>query len=102
VVNGELVSLVSVSAVSAAVALVAVCVLVGSGISVGSGVAVGLLLLLVVEGVSAVVADGTVRNGATGAADDGRQLDPIPAKRLDAFAWQDDHGPDALLTARPD
>ena len=73
-------------------ALVAVCVLVGSGISVGSGVAVGLLLLLlVVEGVSAVVADGTVRNGATGAADDGWQLDPIPAKRLYAFAWQDDH-----------
>ena len=93
-VNGELVSLVGVSAVSAAVALVAVCVLVGSGISVGSSVAVGLLLLLfVVEGVSAVVADGTVRNAATGAADDGRQLDPIPAKRLYAFAWQDDRAP---------
>lgn len=49
-----------------------------------------------------VVADGTVWNGATGAAADGRQLDPIPARRLYAFAWQDDHGPDAFLTSRPE
>jgi len=42
VVDGELISLVSVSAVSVAVALVAVCVLAGSGVSVGSGVAVGV------------------------------------------------------------
>jgi hypothetical protein len=43
-------------------------------------------------------ADGTTWNGATGEAADGRRLDPVPAKRLYAFAWQDDHGPDALLT----
>ena len=50
----------------------------------------------------AVVADGTVWNAATGRAADGRRLDLVPAKRLYAFAWQDDHGPDTLLTARPD
>jgi hypothetical protein len=41
-------------------------------------------------------ADGTVWDGATGAADDGRQLRRTPAKRLFAFAWQDDHGAEAF------
>ena len=40
--------------------------------------------------------DDTVWDGATGIADDGRRLDRIPAKRLFAFAWQDDHGSDAF------
>jgi hypothetical protein len=40
--------------------------------------------------------DGTVWNGTTGLAQDGRRLDRIPAKRLFAFAWQDDHGPDSF------
>jgi len=48
-----------------------------------------------------IVADGTVWNGATGEAADGRRLEAVPARRLFAFAWQDDHGPDALLTSRP-
>ena len=41
-------------------------------------------------------ADGTVWDGATGKSDDGRTLDRIPAQRLFAFSWQDDHGPDAF------
>ena len=41
-------------------------------------------------------ADGTVWDGGTGIAEDGRRLDRIPAKRLFAFAWQDDHGPNAF------
>lgn len=41
-------------------------------------------------------ADGTTWNGVTGTAGDGRQLDRLPAKRVFAFAWQDDHGSDAL------
>ncbi|MEF8813844.1 MAG: DUF3179 domain-containing protein [Halovenus sp.] len=44
-------------------------------------------------------ADGTCWDGATGAGDDGRQLRRLPARRLFAFAWQDDHGPDAFLQA---
>jgi hypothetical protein len=43
--------------------------------------------------------DGTVWDGATGAAGaaaDGRQLRRLPARRLFAFAWQDDHGADAF------
>lgn len=41
-------------------------------------------------------ADGTLWDGSTGTSDDGRSLDRAPAKRLFAFAWQDDHGPDAV------
>ena len=41
-------------------------------------------------------ADGTRWHGATGRSDDGRALDRLPARRLFAFAWQDDHGPDAF------
>jgi hypothetical protein len=54
----------------------------------------------VVEG-DEIRADGTTWDGATGAAADGRRLERVPAKRLFAFAWQDDHGPDALLTFPP-
>lgn len=45
---------------------------------------------------SGFIADGTTWNPATGRADDGRTLERIPAQRLFAFAWQDDHGPDAF------
>jgi len=41
-------------------------------------------------------ADGTHWDAATGESDDGRELDRVAARRLFAFAWQDDHGPDAL------
>jgi hypothetical protein len=41
-------------------------------------------------------ADGTVWDGATGRSEDGRRLERVPARRLFAFAWQDDHGPDAF------
>jgi hypothetical protein len=41
-------------------------------------------------------ADGTVWDGTTGESEDGGQLDRVPAKQLYAFAWQDDHGPDAF------
>ncbi|WP_132058672.1 DUF3179 domain-containing protein [Halorussus amylolyticus] len=41
-------------------------------------------------------ADGTTWNGATGDATDGRRLERLPARRLFAFAWQDDHGPNAF------
>jgi hypothetical protein len=43
-----------------------------------------------------VRADGTRWDGTTGESDDGRQLDRVAARRLFAFAWQDDHGPDAF------
>jgi hypothetical protein len=38
--------------------------------------------------------DGVSWNPATGDGDDGRRLTRVPARRLYAFAWQDDHGPD--------
>ncbi|UVE49060.1 DUF3179 domain-containing protein [Haloferax larsenii] len=41
-------------------------------------------------------ADGTRWDGATGVAEDGRSLDRVPARRLFAFAWYDDHGADAF------
>ena len=41
-------------------------------------------------------ADGTVWNGQTGTAGDGRELRRLPARRLFAFTWQDDHGPEAF------
>ena len=47
-----------------------------------------------------LVADGTTWNPNTGAAADGRELDRLPARRLYAFAWIDDHGHDAFY--RPD
>lgn len=45
-------------------------------------------------------ADGTTWTPATGRAADGRQLTRLSTRRLFAFAWQDDHGPDAFY--RPD
>lgn len=43
------------------------------------------------------VDDGTARaDGTTGEGDDGRRLARLPARRLFAFAWQDDHGPEAF------
>jgi hypothetical protein len=47
-----------------------------------------------------IVADGTMWDPATGLAADGRRLDRLSARRLFAFAWQDDHGPEAFY--RPD
>ena len=41
-------------------------------------------------------ADGTVWDGTTGRSEDGRRLERVPSRRLFAFAWQDDHGPDAF------
>jgi hypothetical protein len=43
-------------------------------------------------------ADETTWDGATGESEAGRELERIPARRLFAFAWQDDHGPDAFWT----
>lgn len=40
--------------------------------------------------------DGTTWNPVTGAGADGRRLDRLPARRLFAFAWQDDHGEGAF------
>jgi hypothetical protein len=40
--------------------------------------------------------DGTVWDAVTGEAEDGRELTPLPGRRLFAFAWQDDRGPDAF------
>ncbi|MFB6111920.1 MAG: DUF3179 domain-containing protein [Halobacteriaceae archaeon] len=41
-------------------------------------------------------ADGTTWGTHTGASEDGRTLSRLPARRLFAFAWQDDHGPEAF------
>lgn len=40
--------------------------------------------------------DGTVWLPAAGKSDDGRRLQRVPTRRLYAFAWQGDHGPDAF------
>jgi hypothetical protein len=45
-----------------------------------------------------LVADGATWDPATGEATDGRRLRRLPTRRLFAFAWQDDHGPDAFYT----
>ncbi|WP_255171024.1 DUF3179 domain-containing protein [Natrononativus amylolyticus] len=42
-------------------------------------------------------AGSTTWDGTTGEAVDGRQLPRLPARRLFAFTWQDDHGPDAFF-----
>lgn len=55
-------------------------------------------------GIEVTLVDGTLRGNdqtwdpATGAATDGSSLERVPAKRLFAFVWQDDHGPDAFWT----
>jgi hypothetical protein len=41
-------------------------------------------------------ADGATWDPATGESSDGRELARVPARRLFAFAWQDDHGEDAF------
>jgi hypothetical protein len=43
-----------------------------------------------------VIADGTTWNPSNGRAADGRCLDRLSTRRLFAFAWQDDHGPDTF------
>jgi hypothetical protein len=45
---------------------------------------------------SELVGDGTTWDPATGRSEDGRRLDRVAARRLYAFAWQDDHGPDSF------
>ena len=40
--------------------------------------------------------DGTAWDPTTGWSDDGRRLSPVAARRLYAFAWQDNHGPDSF------
>ena len=45
-------------------------------------------------------ADGTRWDGNTGRSDDGRTLERLPTRRLFAFTWQDDHGPDAFWVSR--
>lgn len=49
-----------------------------------------------VEGV--LRGDGTTWDPVTARSNDGRTLTRVPIKRLFAFAWQDDHGPDAFWT----
>ena len=50
------------------------------------------------------IEDGTVRGDgatwtpATGESVDGRRLRRVPTRRLYAFAWQDEHGPDAFYS----
>jgi len=41
---------------------------------------------------------GTTWDPLTGESADGRRLERVPVRRLYAFAWQDDHGADAILT----
>lgn len=48
-----------------------------------------------------LVGDGTVWDQVTGTSADGRSLEAVPAKRLFAFAWVDDHGEDAFVERRP-
>jgi hypothetical protein len=40
--------------------------------------------------------DGAAWDPTTGRSDDGRRLSLVPARRLYAFSWQDDHGPDSF------
>ena len=41
--------------------------------------------------------DGTSWDPVTGSGADGRQLDRAPTRRMFAFTWQDDYGPDAFF-----
>jgi hypothetical protein len=50
---------------------------------------------LVVTG-GAVAGDGATFDPVSGRSDDGRRLERVPARRLFAFAWQDDHGPESF------
>ena len=42
-------------------------------------------------------ADSATWDGTTGEADDGRGLTRLPARRLFAFTWRDDHGPNSFF-----
>lgn len=42
------------------------------------------------------IGDGTTWIPATGESTDGRRLRRVPTRRLYAFAWQNDHDPDAF------
>ncbi|WP_049972373.1 DUF3179 domain-containing protein [Haladaptatus cibarius] len=42
------------------------------------------------------LADGVRWHAASGESEDGRELTRLPARRLFAFAWQDDHGADSF------
>ncbi|WP_435335485.1 DUF3179 domain-containing protein [Haloarchaeobius sp. TZWWS8] len=44
-------------------------------------------------------ADGTTWDPTTGRSDDGRELERLPARRLFAFPWQDDHGEDSFYAS---
>lgn len=44
------------------------------------------------------VAGGSTWDGVTGESDDGDSLVRLPARRLFAFVWQDDHGTDAFVS----
>ncbi|WP_424016360.1 DUF3179 domain-containing protein (plasmid) [Halorientalis pallida] len=46
-----------------------------------------------------LVGDDATWDPVTGTSEDGRQLRRIPARTLFAFAWQDDHGPEAFYDA---
>ncbi len=52
--------------------------------------------LKILEGV--LRGDGAIWDPVTARSDDGRALRRVPIKRLFAFAWQDDHGPEAFWT----
>lgn len=43
-----------------------------------------------------IVGDGATWNPVTGESGDGRRLERLPGRRQFAFAWQDEHGPDAF------
>lgn len=42
---------------------------------------------------------GTAWDATTGESDDGRRLERLPARRVFAFSWQDDHGPASFWSA---
>ncbi|MFW6449309.1 MAG: DUF3179 domain-containing (seleno)protein, partial [Halobacteriota archaeon] len=46
-----------------------------------------------------LVIDGRAYHPATGVGEAGDDLERVPAIRLFAFTWQDDHGPDAFYLA---
>ena len=48
---------------------------------------------------SRLVGDDAIWTPATGESDDDRRLTRVPARRLFAFAWQDDHGPDSFYNS---
>lgn len=49
-----------------------------------------------------IVGDGATWDHVSGRSDDGRRLEPVPARQMFAFTWVDDHGPDALYAPSAD